>query len=469
MLSLAAILLACLTPYSDYSCKMNASSSQSGGSAAEKNADRSGLSRSDFKTLSLSALGGALEFYDFVIFVFFASVVGELFFPHDMPEWLRQVQTFGIFAAGYLARPLGGIIMAHFGDLLGRKKMFMMSILLMAVPTLLMGLMPTYDSIGIAAPIILLLLRVLQGAAIGGEAPGAWVFVTEHVPKRHIGLACGTLSAGLVAGILIGSFVATAVNATLSPEEIHDYGWRLPFLLGGIFGFVTMYLRRWLHETPVFTEMQARKALAEELPIKTILKKHLPSIIISMTVTWVLTAAIVVTILMTPTLLQKLAGIDAQTSLMANSLAIIAVIIGSVLSGALADRFGNGPIMTLFSLGLAISYWMFYSTMLEDTSRLYSMYICVGFFVGLVGVVPAVAVKSFPAAVRFTGLSFSYNVAYAIFGGTTPMIVSLLMKNEPLAPVYYVSVVCLVGMLSGLAVIKYRMRLDLAVRPSNAA
>lgn len=123
------------------------------------------LTRSDYKTLSLSALGGALEFYDFIIFVFFATVVGKLFFPADMPEWLRQLQTFGLFAAGYLARPLGGVIMAHFGDLLGRKRMFTLSIFMMAVPTLIMGLLPTYAQIGIWAPLALLLLRVIQGAA----------------------------------------------------------------------------------------------------------------------------------------------------------------------------------------------------------------------------------------------------------------------------------------------------------------
>ena len=170
--------------------------------ASEASASRP-LTRSDYKTLSLSALGGALEFYDFIIFVFFAAVVGKLFFPAEMPEWLRQLQTFGIFAAGYLARPLGGIVMAHFGDLLGRKRMFTLSIFLMAVPTLVMGLLPTYEQIGIWAPLALLLMRVVQGAAIGGEVPGAWVFVAEHVPSRHIGYACGTLTSGLTAGILL--------------------------------------------------------------------------------------------------------------------------------------------------------------------------------------------------------------------------------------------------------------------------
>jgi MFS family permease len=144
---------------------------------------RTTLTPADIRTLSLASLGGALEFYDFVIFVFFTGIIGKLFFPPDLPDWLRQLQVFGIFAAGYLARPLGGIVMAHAGDLHGRKRMFTLSVLLMAIPTLLIGLLPTYQTIGIAAPLLLLAMRVMQGAAIGGEAPGGWVFVAEHAPS----------------------------------------------------------------------------------------------------------------------------------------------------------------------------------------------------------------------------------------------------------------------------------------------
>src|SRR3984893_17228880 len=137
------------------------------------------LPTSEVRILSLASIGGALEFYDFVIFVLFATVIGKLFFAASLPDWVRQVQTFGIFAAGYLARPIGGVVMAHFGDTRGRKRMFTLSVLLMAIPTLLIGLLPTYQSIGVAAPLLLLLMRVMQGVAIGGEAPGAWVFWRE--------------------------------------------------------------------------------------------------------------------------------------------------------------------------------------------------------------------------------------------------------------------------------------------------
>ena len=190
-------------------------------------------------------------------------VIGELFFPADIPEWLRQFQTFGIFAAGYLARPWG-IIMAHFGDLIGRKRMFTLSIILMALPTLLIGLLPTYAVLGIAAPSCCCCCGSCK-AAIGGKSPvpgSSWPntcppagSVSPAAPHR-----------GLTAGILLGSLVATAINRGMSPGDVSDWGWRLAFVLGGVFGIVAMYLRRWLHETPVFAEMQANKSLAEELP-----------------------------------------------------------------------------------------------------------------------------------------------------------------------------------------------------------
>jgi len=407
------------------------------------------LSRNDLKTLSLSALGGALEFYDFIIFVFFATVVGKLFFPADMPEWLRLMQTFGIFAAGYLARPLGGIVMAHFGDLLGRKKMFTLSIFMMAVPTLIMGLLPTYEHIGMLAPILLLLMRVIQGAAIGGEVPGAWVFVSEHVPARHVGYACGTLTCGLTAGILLGSLVATAINSIYTPAEVSDFAWRIPFLLGGVFGLFAVYLRRWLHETPVFAELQLRKALAEEVPLKTVLRDHRGAIVISMLLTWLLSAGIIVIILMTPTVLQTVYGFPATTSLQANSLAIVFLSLGCIASGALADRFGAGKVFVVGCAALLITSWTFYHSLLQHPDWLFPLYALSGLFVGTIGAVPYVMVKAFPPVIRFSGLSFSYNLAYAIFGGLTPMAVTLLLKESPMGPAYYVAIISLMGLCVG--------------------
>jgi MFS family permease len=423
--------------------------------------DVSGLSRSDYRTLVLAALGGALEFYDFIIFVFFAVVIGQLFFPPDMPDWLRQLQTFGIFAAGYLARPLGGIVMAHFGDLLGRKRMFMLSIFLMSVPTLAIGLLPVYAVIGIWAPLLLLALRVLQGAAIGGEVPGAWVFVSEHVPPRHVGFACGTLTAGLTGGILLGSLVATAINKFYSPAELLTEGWRVPFIIGGIFGLVSVWLRQWLHETPVFREMQARQELADELPLKTVIREHRPAVILTMLMTWLLSAAIVVMILMTPTLVQKLYAIPAAVALQANSIATLFLSLGCVVFGAAADRFGAGRVLMIGCAMLGITSALFYQQLSVAPQNINELYALCGFFVGVIGVVPSVAVKSFPPVVRFSGLSFSYNVAYAVFGGLTPVLVSMILPLDHLAPAHYVVLLSVVGMAIG----AYLWRKDKAAEP----
>jgi MFS family permease len=408
------------------------------------------LNRHDYQTLALSALGGTLEFYDFVIYVFFAAVLGGLFFPADMPDWLRQLQTFGIFAAGYLARPIGGIVIAHFGDKLGRKRMFTLSIFLMALPTLAIGLLPTYASIGVAAPLLLLVMRVLQGAAIGGEMPGAWVFVAEHVPAQRYGLGIGTLTAGITGGILLGSLVAIALNSRYSPAEVADFAWRIPFILGGLFGLVSVYLRRFLQETPIFRELAQRRAVAAELPVKTILREHRGAVVLVGLLTWVLSAAIVVVVLITPTYLQKVHHIPATLALEANAVATLMLTLGCVLMGWACDRFGSRLVMLTGFGGLFVTSYLFYSGLPGTPDSLVLHYGLVGLFVGSIATVPIVGVRAFPAAVRFSGLSFAYNMSYAIFGGLTPIIITSWLQKDAMAPAHYVGVLAILGLVLGL-------------------
>jgi MFS family permease len=408
------------------------------------------LNRQDVKTLVLAALGGALEFYDFVIFVFFAAVIGQLFFPPGLAEWLKELQSFGIFAAGYLARPLGGVVMAHFGDLMGRKRMFTLSVFLMAVPTFAIGLLPTYAVLGVAAPVLLLALRVLQGAAIGGEIPGAWVFVAEHVPARRVGLACGSLTAGLTIGILLGSLLATGIHAWFSADEIASYAWRLPFLIGGVFGLIAVFLRRWLEETPIFEAMRREQRLAKGLPLSLVLRGHGRGIVVSVLVTWVLTAAIVVVILMAPTLLQTHDHLPAGQVLVASCLASLALSIGCILAGVAVDSVGIGPTLGIGSIALAVMTYFLFSVGAAAPGWLLPVYALTGLAVGTVGAVPAVLVRSFPPEVRFSGISVSYNVAYAVFGGLTPVVVTLMLQSGlPDAPALYVGLLCLLGAILG--------------------
>jgi len=408
------------------------------------------LNRADYRTLSLAALGGALEFYDFVIYVFLAPVIGRLFFPADMPDWLRLLQTFGIFAAGYLARPLGGIVIAHFGDRLGRKRMFTLSIFLMAAPTLAIGLLPVYASAGIAAPLLLLFMRIMQGVAIGGEVPGAWVFVAEHVPAQRFGFGIGTLTAGLTIGILLGSLTAVAINTIYSPDDVAAFGWRIPFILGGAFGFVAVYLRRFLEETPVFKDLAARRALAREVPLKTVLREYRLETLLALALTWVLTAGIVVVILFTPTYLQQTFHVPARYALQANTGATFTFAIGCLVFGWACDRFGTRATMIAGFAGLLGSSYLFYSSMPDSPVIINRTYALTGFFVGAVTTVPIVALRLFPAPVRFSGLSFSYNVSYAIFGGLTPVFLTLWLRTDPMAPAYYVGGLAILGILLAL-------------------
>ncbi|EJM97565.1 MFS transporter [Herbaspirillum sp. YR522] len=408
------------------------------------------LTSSDYKTLGLSALGGTLEFYDFVIYVFFAAVVGKLFFPADMPEWLRMLQTFGIFAAGYLARPVGGIIIAHYGDVIGRKRMFTLSIFLMAVPTLVIGLLPTYASIGVAAPIMLLLMRALQGAAIGGEMPGAWVFVAEHVPANRYAFGVGALTAGITGGILLGSLMGIFINSVFEPGEVTDFAWRIPFILGGVFGLVSVYLRRYLEETPVFKELAVRRAQSREMPLKTVLREHRAACLLTAGMTWCLSGAIVVVILMTPAYLQTVHRLPPKLVMQANCAGTLTLTIGCLLVGWLCDRIGTLPTMLIGWGGLALSTVWFYGQLPGTPESLVWGYALVGLFVGSIALTPIVSTRAFPPAVRFSGLSFAYNMAYAVFGGLTPILISLWIKQDPQGPAHYVLALSILGLVLAL-------------------
>ena len=416
------------------------------------------LTARDYKTLCLATLGGLLEFYDFIVFVFFANTIGERFFPPEIPDWLRQFQTFGIFAAGYLARPLGGVAMAHAGDLSGRKQMFTLSIFLMALPTLGIGLLPTYGQVGIWAPVLLLLLRTLQGVAVGGEVPGAWVFVSEHVNPSRVGLACGILTGGLTGGILLGSLVATSLSIVMTHDQLAAYGWRIPFVLGGAFGFLAMYVRRLLAETPVFLELKARRALASETPLKTVVCDYPGAVVLSGLLTWMLSAAIVVIILLTPALLQKVYGVPAIVALRANSLATLALTAGCILAGRLTDRFGPGRVLMFGCPLLGVATYLLYTAGTLDPRLTTFLYMLAGLTVGIVAVVPYVMIATFPPAIRFSGISFSYNLAYAIFGGLTPIFVGWLLSFNRLAPAHYVGVFCLSGAAIGALLVAHDRR-----------
>ncbi len=406
--------------------------------------------------IGLASIGGALVFYDFIVFVFLAPVIGKLFFPPSGADYLATIQSLGVFAAGYFFRPLGGVVLAHFGDLFGRKRIFAFSIILMSISTLCIAILPTYNSIGMWAPLLLIVSRIFQGIAIGAEIPGGWTFVAEHLPYKNLGLGCGLVCAGFTFGILLASLVTAGITFGFSSLEIEDFAWRIPFLIGAVLGSPAILLRRRLKETPIFLSFIKDRPLEPQLPLKTVLENHTRSIIISMLLTWIVSAGIVVTTLMTSTLLETSYGYFAQHALTATSLGVVFVIIGLVANGVIIDRVGPGYSLMSGSIFLALATFAFYSWAGSSISSLYILYPIMGAAVGVLAAAPYIMVVAFPPHVRVTGISFSYNLSYAFFGGLTPVTLAWLVECDAMAPAYYLLFISALAFTLGKYLCRYR-------------
>ena len=419
------------------------------------------LNKEDYKTLGLSSLGGTLEFYDFVIYALYIEmVVKALFLPSDLQGTVwGDIYAWGGFAAGYIARPIGGIIMAHFGDILGRKKMFTLSVAMMALPTFVIGIMPTYETIGIMAPILLIIMRMFQGAAIGGEMPGAWVFIAEHTPKNRYGLGIGVLTSGITGGILLGFLVSILIDLTFTREEILSYAWRIPFIAGGLFGVISVYLRRYLSETPIFQEMAERKELSKEIPVVTVMKKHKWACVIVALMTWTLSTTVMVAILMTPVKIlggmYQLSSIDARVT---GSIMALMLTIGCVLFGWMEDILKTRLTSLIAWGGLAITSFLFYSLLTTQPSleMIYMGAAVMGLFTGAIAITPIIGTRAFPAKIRYSGLSFSYNLAYAVFSAITPALTIWLLSKTALGAAWYIGGVAILAIIVACIPLSYK-------------
>lgn len=406
------------------------------------------LTKDHKKTIGLSSLGGTLEFYDFIIFVFLASSISKLFFPEDMDSFWSTLNTYATFAAGYFARPLGGIIMAHFGDKFGRKNMFMLSILLMVIPTFIMGIMPTFEHIGYWATIILIMIRILQGVAIGGELPGAWTFVSEHVKPKHLGISIGILTSSVAEGILLGSIVTFIVRSIYSDSLVDQYAWRIPFILGGIFGIISIFLRRYLEETPVFKEMRENDGLVK-FPILELIKSNKKAILISIIATWMLTACVIIFALLLPVNFASLLEISKKDAVLVQMVGISILCFGCVVLGYLNDKMSTRNVGILFGLGLLISSFLLFNKLfnpslviflnfgLSNIATVCILYFCCCFFAGLTAFSPLIMLQVFPSNIKFSGIGFSYNISYAVFGGFTPIFFQIALSTHNSLFMYY--------------------------------
>jgi MFS family permease len=409
--------------------------------------------RHDTKNLGLASLGAVLEYFDFQVYVFVAAAISIAFFPPGASPWVAQVQAFGIYAIGYLVRPIAGMIIAHYADRIGRKKLFVFTVLLMSVPTFLMGLLPTYAMVGWLAPALLLLLRILQGCAVGGELPGAAVFVSEHAPPRRLGLFSGTFQGVVNCGLLLGAGAAALASlvAALDPA-LASLSWRLPFVVGGLFGLMAAYLRRKLQETPLFEKLKNEQGLSKKVPLAVIVKQYRKQCIFALALVFVFSSTSGVYFQYLPVFLVGQLHFASSLVFTANIVGVIAFVLGMPLWGMLRDRIGwAATIAGGAVLNAAISTWFFHyiPTLAPTDVKLVYAFVVVGLGAGSVhAMVPALISSLFPTAIRQSGFAFPYSIGTALFTGLTPLTLAWLVRDYGLsAPMYQYLAACAVALI----------------------
>lgn len=401
--------------------------------------------REQKRLLFLSSLGGALEFYDFIIYIFLSPIIEKVFFANSS-DYVATLKTLAIFSVGYLIRPLGGVLFSHFGDRYGRKVVFLLTVIGMAVPSLAIGLLPTPAQIGIASPLLLLLFRMMQGLALGGELPAAITFIAEHAAPNHRAFSLATLFFGVNFGLMLGSLVSSCLSSLLSPAEVLAFGWRIPFLLGGVFGIITVYLRRYLRETAAFASLT--KHDVQRVPVITLLRTCSKQV----TLGFLLVSIGSVTVflyLYWPQYLFKYMHYDYTALMQINTVGTLVLSVTILLGGWMTDRIGYRQAYLMSALFLiALTYPLFYLFHLQNIGWVVFSYMIFSIFFGFIPSAYASMISQmFPTNIRYSGIALSYNLAYAIVGGLSPIICTVAIQyfNDVFAPAYYVITVAAIA------------------------
>jgi MHS family proline/betaine transporter-like MFS transporter len=385
--------------------------------------------------ITASSIGTMLEWYDFSLFAFLTPLLATKFFPMEN-ELGSLMLTYAVFAIGFLVRPIGAAIFGHFGDKFGRKKTLVFSILLMSIPTFVMGLLPTYQQIGMFAPILLIFLRICQGLSAGGESTGALLFVMESNAYRYRGFIGALLWAVISVGMLLGSFAAMLVMQ--HPE--YTWLWRVPFLLGLLTGLVGYFLRKHTPESPMFKEL-VEKGQVVKFPLKEIFLHYKKQILVIMGI-YVLSAMITYLIfIFMPAYASTIIGLSVSDTTLISTLALAGVTLLVPISGYLSDLYGRKKMLFGAACGFVLFSYPLY--LLIATGNLTNFIIAQAFFVLLAscfqGPINALVVEQLPISVRYSAMAIGYNFSYALFGGTAPLVATYMVTvtNLPSIPGLY--------------------------------
>jgi len=421
------------------------------------------LSRADWRLILLASLGGALEFYDFVVYSQFARYIGLNFFPND-DEMVSLIVSFSVFAVGYFARPLGGIFFSHIGDRIGRRRVLIVTILAMSAATAGIGLLPTYAQWGIGASILLVLLRVVQGFCLGGELPGAISYVVETAPRRS-GFSVGVVFFCVNTGVALAALLNLVVHETLTVEQIGAWGWRIGFLVGGALGLVSFVLRLSLEESREFARIRS-VAGASAVPIAEVVRSYPVAVVVGVAILAV-TAGFNGLLFAMPAFLPQAMGYEAVRAIEAQNLALIIMSFGLLSVAWLSDRVSRKALALIGTALLIVLSWPFFSAVQERSLNLLALFAAVG-VVGAIcaGTVIAIAADLFPTRIRFSGVALSFNLAFTFFSGLAPVVAALLARNTGVAATaaYYMIGCAAISFVAALVMHRYdgRILADLA-------
>jgi len=391
--------------------------------------NRKHITAAGWRIVLLASLGGTLEFYDFVIFGIFAKDIADAIFPDPTPL-LSLMASFAAFAAGYLARPIGGIVLSHFGDRYGRRPVFLASIFVMSSATFGMGLVPSFAAWGAAASVLMVSLRLLQGFCLGGELPGALTYVVETEP-RHAPFVCGVVFSCVTMGVAAATGVSLAVRTWLTPQTAAAFGWRVAFMIGGLGGLVSFFLRRSLEESPEFARM---KALASRQPFRDVLRTHLGPVALGV---GMLAATAGFNGLFFAHMAAYAAGVlgyNPRQAIVSQTIGVVVHALAILGVGWLADRIAPRRLLRAGALALVILAFPFYAALAARSVDPTLLMVLAGVCAGLInGTFAVLLTDLFPTRVRFSGVALVFNVAFTIFSGTAPLVATSLIRSTGLA------------------------------------
>jgi MFS transporter, MHS family, proline/betaine transporter len=399
--------------------------------------------QSALRTALAGLIGNVLEWFDFAVYGYFASDIGRQFFPQSSPS-AQQLLAFAVFAVGFFARPVGSLVLGTVGDRIGRRALLTLSIALMGGSTLILGLLPTYQQIGVAAPLLLVTMRLIQGFSVGGEFTGSMVYTTESSSPLTRGLVSSSTAAGVTIGFILGSGSAWIVNALLSKDEVTAWGWRIPFVGSVLLCVLGWFLRRGLHETEA-----GLKAAAIRPPLIPSLIADWKPMLRTFGIVATTNAAYYLTFTYVVERRKSQPG-GGSVFLLANTLSLVLVLIAKPLGGWLSDRVGRRRLMLILTAAtMSLIYpalWlMSYGTPLQFVFGQFLLAVPLGMALGLQG---AMVVEIFPLRTRVTSMSFAYSITLALAGGTAPLVSAWLLTRfgTPLAPAYYVMLYGAIGL-----------------------